>query len=168
MKTLKLFSAFALFSIFLISCSQKNNAGAVYFLENNLSEKLTITNSQLTPGTSVVTSKNVDLYLTSSSEFFNSHIQNLESIDITNVSYEINNTSIDLSSSIIKIGDMTVPSFNTNSGTSIQINDSDTLINIANALQQEGKVTFSFENSFSTNVDLEINVKIQLKGTFVH
>jgi hypothetical protein len=165
MKTLKLFSAIALCSILFISCNQENNSGAVYFLKNNLSEKLIISNTQQTTSTSATTRKEVDLQL-SSSEFFNFHIQNLETIDVLSASYQINDTSIDLSSSVIKIGDIQVPSFNT--GTSVEITDATILASIARMLEQDGRVTFSFENDFSTNVNLEINVEIDLQGTFVH
>lgn len=166
MKTLKLFSAFALFSILFISCSQQNNSGAVYFLENNLSEKLIITTTQQS-GTPVVTSKNVDLYL-SSSEFFNSHIDHLEAIEITRAFYNVSDVSVDLSSSTIKLGDMIVPVVNPSSEGVVEITDTTTLMNIARMLQENGSIRFSFEDTSSSTIDLEIDVTIELKGTFVN
>ncbi|MDT7832522.1 hypothetical protein RQM59_09035 [Flavobacteriaceae bacterium S356] len=166
MKTLKVFSALALFSILFISCSQSNNAGAVYYSNNSLSEKIVISTVQQNAG-NVFTSKNVNLKL-ASSPFFNEHLNNLELIDVINVSYAINDVSIDVSTATIKIGDMVLPNFDVSSGTTIQISDSGLISTIASILQEEGQITFSFENNFASQVDLEIDVSIEVRGTFVN
>lgn len=166
MKTLRVFSAFALISMLFISCSQNNNSGAVYYSNNSLSEKIVISTTSQTSG-SIATSKNVSLKLTSS-PFFSRHLDNLELIDVINVSYSINDVSVDLSSATIKIGDMVLPTFQNGTGTTIQINDAALTSTIANILQQEGQITFSFENNFSSQVNLELDVLIDVRGTFVN
>lgn len=164
MKTLKVFSAFALFSMLFISCSQ-SNAGAVYYSNNNLSEKIVI--SGTSQNGSSFTSKNVNLKL-ESSPFFSDHLANLELIDVIHVSYGISDTSIDLSSAIIKIGDMVLPNFDLNSSSTIEISDPMLIGIIATTLQEEGQIQFSFENNFISQVDLEIDISIDIRGTFVN
>lgn len=166
MKTLRVFGALALFSILFISCTQSNNAGAVYYSNNSLSEKIVISPTQQSSG-SIFTSKNVNLKL-ASSPFFSDHLNNLELIDVINVSYTINDASVDVSSAIIKIGDMVLPNFDASSGTTIQINDSVLISTIGSILQEEGQITFSFENNFASHVDLEIDISIEVRGTFVN
>jgi len=166
MKTLRVFGALALFSILFISCTQDNNAGAVYYSNNSLSEKIVISTIQQSSGSNFA-SKNVNLKL-ASSPFFSEHLSNLELIDVINVSYAINDTSADLSSATIKIGDMVLPNFDVTSGTTIQISDITLISTIALILQEEGQIIFSFENNFASQVDLEIDVSIEVRGTFVN
>ncbi|MFY0603895.1 MAG: hypothetical protein JXQ93_08085 [Flavobacteriaceae bacterium] len=166
MKTLKLFSAFALFSFLFISCNQDSNAGATYFLENTMTEKLVIPTQTGTSSTSI-TQKDVDLYLSSSS-FFNRHIAHLESIEILNVYYSVSDMYVDLSSSVIKFGDMVIPTSNIGTNNRVEISDPAIILSIASKLEQEGKITFSFESNLSSSVDLEIEATVVVKGTFVH
>ncbi len=166
MKTLRFFSALALFSMLFISCSQNNNAGAVYYSNNSLSEKIVISTATQSSG-STFTSKNVNLKL-ASTPFFREHIDNLELIDVINVSYGISDASVDVSSATIKMGDIVLPTFGNGSGTTIQISDATLISTIASVLQAEGEITFSFENNFASQVDLEIDVLIEVRGTFVN
>lgn len=166
MKTLRIVSAFALCSFLFISCNQQDNAGAVYYQNNTMLEKIVIASTQQSNSNSF-TSKNVNLRL-SSSPFFNEHRDHLEIIDILEVSYTVSDTSVDLSSAIVKMGDMTLPNFDGNSDGIVRISDAAVIDAISLKLREDRQITFSFENNFSTPTDLEIDVTIKVKGTFVH
>lgn len=166
MKTLRMFSAFALCSFLFISCNQQGNAGAVYYQNNTMLEKIVITSAQQSNSNNF-TSKNVNLRL-SSSPFFNEHRDHLEIIDILEVSYAVSDTSVDLSSAMVKIGDMVLPNFDGSSNGVVRISDVAIMDAIRLKLEEDRQITFSFENNFGAPTDLEIDVTVKVKGTFVH
>jgi len=165
MKSLKVLCAIGIVSLFFTSCAYQEDTAA-FFIDNQLNESLVISQTQDETVTSVNIQRQVALDITSS-ESYERYILRLTQLEISKFECNFSNYQGLIENGKMYLDDILLGDFDANLD-HVTIQDPEMLSRIADLFLEKTTLDFSFVGESDTSLTLNVNINVEMKGTFVH
>lgn len=165
MRSLKVLCAIGIVSLFFTSCAYQEDTVA-FFIDNQLNESLIISRTLDETASASNIQRQVTLDITSS-ESYEKYILRLTQLEISKFECSFSNYQGVLENGKMYLDDILLGDFNA-SLDHVTIQDPEMLTRIADLFLEKTSVDFSFIGESDTNLTLNVNINVEMKGTFVH
>lgn len=164
MRSLKVLCAIGMASL-LFSCAYQEDTAA-FFINNQLNENLTILSAQEEGSIGTNIEQGVTLDLTSS-ESYERYILRLTQLDVTKFQCSFSNYQGTINNGKLYLDDLELGDFHADLH-QVSIEDPIVLERISELFLERTSLDFYFVGESSTEHALNVNINVEMKGTFVH